>query len=245
MADASLATSGRGEAMSELFTSPLFGLMITLGAYYAATVLQRRCGHSPLVNPVLVSALVLALFLWIENIPYEAYFRGAAFVHLLLGPATVALAIPLYSQLPQIRKALMPILVSVLVGSLTGIVSAVGIGWLLGAQRTTLLSLAPKSVTTPIAMGISEKIGGQPSLTVIFVIVTGILGAMIGHSVVKALGIKDWRAYGLAVGVASHGVGTGRAVQLNETAGAFASLAMGLAGLTAAVLIPILVKAFH
>jgi len=228
----------------ELFNSPLFGLMITLGAYYVATVIQRRCKQSPLVNPVLIAALAVALFLWIANIPYAAYFRGALFVHFLLGPATVALAIPLYNQLHQVRKAMIPILVSVVVGSLTGIVSAVGIGWLLGAQRATLLSLAPKSVTTPIAMGIAEKIGGQPSLTVMFVITTGILGAMVGHSVVKALGIKDWRAYGLAIGVASHGVGTGRAVQLNETAGAFASLAMGLAGLTAAVLIPILVNAF-
>ena len=162
-------------------------------------------------------------------------------MHFLLGPATVALAVPLYRHFAEVRRSVVAILVSLAVGSTTAAASAVGIAWALGASRQTLLSLAPKSVTTPIAMGISEQIGGLPSLTAALVILTGITGAVFATWTLNVVGLKDWRARGFATGVAGHGIGTARAFQVNETAGAFASLAMGLNGVATAVLVPLLV----
>jgi predicted murein hydrolase (TIGR00659 family) len=165
-------------------------------------------------------------------------------VHFLLGPATVALAIPLYRQFDRVRRSALALVVSLISGSLTAIGTAVGLGWLLGASRETLLSLAPKSVTAPVAMGITEQLGGLPSLTAVLVILTGILGAVIGPMVLNLLRIRDWRARGLALGTASHGIGTARALQVNELAGAFSGLAMGLNALATAILLPVLWRLF-
>jgi predicted murein hydrolase (TIGR00659 family) len=160
-------------------------------------------------------------------------------VHFLLGPATVALAIPLYRQFERVRKSGVAIAVSILTGSLTAIGSALGVGWLMGASRDTLISLAPKSVTAPVAMGISEQLGGLPSLTAVLVILTGIVGAMLGPLVLNLIGVRDWAARGLAMGTASHGIGTARALQVSEVAGAFSGLAMGLNALATAILLPV------
>lgn len=223
-----------------LSTKPLLGLTVTLVAYQIGFGIYRALGKAPLANPVLIAVILLSALLWATDTPYETYFDGAQFVHFLLGPATVALAIPLYGQLARLRRSALAILTAIIAGSLTATVSAVGIAWALGASERTLLSLAPKSVTTPIAMGIAERLGGLPSLTAVLVILTGILGAMLATVTLNLLRIRDWSARGLAIGVAAHGIGTARAIQVNEVAGAFAGLAMGLNGLATAVLLPLL-----
>jgi len=223
-----------------LSASPLLGLTVTLLAYQGAFWLYKRAGFHPLANPVLLAVAALVLLLKLTGTPYPTYFDGAQFVHFLLGPATVALAIPLYAQLPKLRTMAGPLLAALVVGSLTASVSAVAIGKLFGASEASLLSLAPKSVTTPIAMGIAERIGGLPSLTAVLVITTGILGAVSARFIYQALGIADHAVRGFAVGVASHGIGTARAFQVSEQAGAFSGLGMGLNALLTALLVPLL-----
>ena len=227
-----------------LSTTPLLGLTITLVVYQCAYWIYRRAGFNPLLNPVALAVATLVLLLTLTGTPYQTYFDGAQFVHFLLGPATVALAIPLYAQLGKLKLLLLPLLAALLAGALTAIVSAVGIAWLLGASRTTLISLAPKSVTTPIAMGITEKMGGLPSLTAVLVVSTGIIGAVTAKYVLDFLRVRDHSVRGFAVGVAAHGIGTARAFQVSEEAGAFAGLGMGLNGLATALLFPLLVWLF-
>jgi predicted murein hydrolase (TIGR00659 family) len=224
-----------------LSTTPLLGLTVTLLAYQAAYWIYRRLDMNPLANPVALSVAFLVALLWATGTPYQTYFGGAQFVHFLLGPATVALAVPLYANLGKLKKNLVPVLGGLLAGSVVAAVSAVGIGWLLGADRVTLMSMAPKSVTTPIAMGISEKLGGLPSLTAVLVVSTGILGAVLARGTLNLLRIHDHAVRGFAVGVAAHGIGTARAFQVSEVMGAFAGLGMGLNGLLTAFLFPLLV----
>lgn len=223
-----------------LSASPLLGLTITLLAYQVAFWLYQRSGCHPLANPVLIAVSMLVGLLLLTGTRYETYFAGAQFVHFLLGPATVALAIPLYHQFKRVKAMFWPILAGLLAGSLTAMVSAVMIAKLFGASVPTQLSLAPKSVTTPIAMGIAEKIGGIPSLTAVLVIVTGILGAVGGRYVFDALRIRSDAVRGFSMGVASHGIGTARAFQVNEQTGAFSALAMGLNGTLTAILLPLI-----
>ncbi len=227
-----------------LAASPLLHLTLTLAAYVAGSFLYRRGRLNPLLNPVLLAVLAIVAILVATGTPYPTYFEGAQFVHFLLGPATVALAIPLYRQFDKVRRSALAIIASIVAGSLTAAASAVAIAWLLGASRDTLISLAPKSVTAPVAMGISERLGGLPSLTAVLVILTGIIGAMLGPPLLNLLGIRDWAARGLAIGTASHGIGTARALQVNELAGAFAGLAMGLNALATAILLPLLWRLF-
>jgi predicted murein hydrolase (TIGR00659 family) len=205
-----------------LAASPLLGLTLTLLAYQGACYVHRRCGGHPLANPVLLAVAMLVTLLWLTDTPYRTYFDGAQFVHFLLGPATVALAIPLHAELGRLQRMAIPLLLALVIGSLTAALSAVAIGSLLGASKVTLLSLAPKSVTTPIAMGIAERIGGLPSLTAVLVIVTGVLGAILARYVYRALHIEDDAVRGFAIGIAAHGIGTARAFQESEQAGAFA-----------------------
>ena len=227
-----------------LAEDPLLALTLTLVAYALSNRLYQAAGRHPLLNPVLLSVLMLSGFLLATDTPYEKYFAGAKFVHFLLGPATVALAIPLYRHFQAVKSSAFAVIVSLLAGSLTAIASAVGIGWLLGADHQTLISLAPKSVTTPVAMGIAEKLGGLPSLTAVFVILSGIIGAALGRYVLNALDVQHPAARGLALGVASHGIGTARSLQIGEAKGAFASLAMGLNALATAILLPLLIGWF-
>lgn len=223
-----------------LSASPLLHLTLTLIAYQIGLAVYRRAGLNPLLNPVVIAVLLLLAVLIGTGTPYETYFQGAQFVHFLLGPATVALAIPLYRQFQVVRQSAGAIFVSILAGSLTASISAVAIAWMLGASQDTLLSIAPKSVTAPVAMGIAERLGGLPSLTAVLVILTGILGAMLGTYTMNLLGVRNWAARGFAMGTASHGLGTARALQVNETAGAFAGLAMGLNALATALILPLL-----
>lgn len=221
-----------------LSATPLFWLTMTLMAYQTAHWLYRRCGAHPIANPVMISVVLLVTLLQLTGTPYDTYFSGAQFVHFLLGPATVALAIPLYGQIQRLRRMAGPLLIALTAGSLTAMLSAVFIGHWLGGSLPTLLSLAPKSVTTPIAMGIAEQLGGHPSLAAVMVIATGILGAITAQSVMRWLRITDPAIGGFALGVAAHGIGTARAFQISETMGAFAALGMGLNGLLTATALP-------
>lgn len=222
-----------------LSTTPLLGLTITLLVYHAAFLIYRRSGFHSLANPVGLSVIALGSLLWATGTPYATYFEGAQFVHFLLGPATVALAVPLMEQLPRIQRLWLPMLGALVVGTLVATVTAVAVGWAMGASKITLASLAPKSVTAPVAMGIAEKIGGLPSLTAVLVVCTGILGAASGRWLFDLLRIQDPTVRGFALGTAAHGIGTARAFQLNEESGAFAGLAMGLAALFSAVALPL------
>ncbi len=223
-----------------LSASPLAGLTLTLVAYQAGLWVFERFGRRPILNPVLIAVLLIAGLLTATGVEYRTYFDGAQFVHFLLGPATVALAVPLYKQFNEVRRSAPALIVALLAGSAASALSAVGIAWALGASERTLLSLAPKSVTSPIAMGVSEQIGGLPSLTAVFVILTGIIAASLGTWVLNLVRVKDWRARGFGMGVAAHGIGTARALQVNEVAGAFAGLGMGLNALATAILLPVL-----
>ena len=208
-------------------------------AYQAAFWIYQRARFHPLANPVLISVAILASLLLATGTPYQTYFDGAQFVHFLLGPATVALAIPLHAQWPRLKAMAGPLIVALVVGSLTAALSAWGIGSVLGTSRESLMSLAPKSVTTPIAMGVAERIGGLPSLTAVLVISTGIIGAVFGRSLYQRLHvIQDHAVRGFAIGIASHGIGTARAFQISAQAGAFAALAMGLNGILTALCLP-------
>lgn len=228
-----------GEVWVYLSASPLLGLTLTLLAYQGAVLINQRAKNHPLANPVLIAVAMMVTLLWLTDTPYHTYFDGAQFVHFLLGPATVALAIPLYAEWGRLKRMAGPLIIALLIGSLTAAISAVLIGKLLGASDATLLSLAPKSVTASIAMGIAERLGGVPSLTAVLVILTGITGAIGARYVYAVLGIQDHAMRGFAIGVASHGLGTARAFQVSEQAGAFAALAMGLNGLLTALLLPL------
>jgi len=235
-----------GERLSEIWVylaaSPLLGLTVTLLAYQAAHWIYLRANMSPFANPVASSIALLVVILWSTDTPYATYFDGAQFVHFLLGPATVALAVPLYANLARLKRELLPIGGALIAGAMTAAVSAMAIGWLAGATRATVISLAPKSVTTPIAMGLAEKLGGLPSLTAVFVVLTGIIGAVLARGVLDALRIRDDAVRGIAIGVAAHGIGTARAFQVSATMGAFAGLAMGLSGVVTTLLLPLVLR---
>jgi predicted murein hydrolase (TIGR00659 family) len=224
-----------------LAQTPLLWLTLTVLMYLLADRLYQASKRNPLCNPVLLAIIFLIVLLLVTNTPYETYFNGAQFVHFLLGPATVALAIPLFHAAGKLRRMLVPLLIALLVGAATAIVAVALLGRLFELSHTAILSLYPKSVTTPIAMGISEQIGGLPSLTAVLVILTGITGAMLGGFVLDRMHIRDQSVRGFAIGLASHGIGTARALQVNEEAGAFAGLAMGLNGAITALLVPLLV----
>jgi len=222
-----------------LAATPLAGLTLTLVAYAVAWWCYVRTGMHPLANPVLLAVVLIIMVLTLTRTSYQTYFDGAQFVHFLLGPAVVGLAVPLAREWRSVRRLAWPIAASLLVGSTVALVSAVGIGWLLGATPVTLASLAPKSVTAPIAMGIADKLGGLPALAAVFAVSTGILGAALGKYVLDACRISDWRARGFALGLAAHGIGTARAFQVNADAGAFAGLAFALHAMLAAILFPL------
>ena len=232
------------EIWTYLSSGPLLWLTATLIAYAAGDALFRAANRMPLVNPVLIAVALLGTLLWATSTPYAMYFEGAQFVHFLLGPATVALAIPLALNLPRLRRALLPVVAALLAGSLTAMVSALMIAYAFGADVELLASLAPKSTTAPVAIGISASLGGSPTLTAVLVILTGITGAIIATPLLNALRLKDWRARGFATGVASHGIGTARAFQVHPVAGAFAGLGMALNAILTALLAPLVLSFF-
>lgn len=223
-------------------TQPLIWLFATLLAYRLCLTIQQKTKGHPLANPVGMAILLLVGVLWLTGTDYRTYFEGGRFIHLLLGPATVALAVPLYANLPRLRQAFWPIMLTLGVGSVLGIVSSTGVAWWLGLDEVVARTLLSRSVSTPIAMGIASKVGGAPELAAVFVIVSGVFGAVVGLPILSRLGWGRDITYGFAAGLAAHGLGTARALQHSPTAGAFAGLAMGLNGLVTAILVPILLR---
>ncbi len=222
--------------------SPLLALVLTLAAYQLGVVCYEKSGRHPLANPVAIAVTVVAVAITAIDMPYPKYFEGAQFVHFLLGTATVALAVPIYKGLDALRGRIVPLLAALLAGGATSIVSAVGIAKLLGADAAILGGFYAKSVTAPIAMGVAERIHVSPTLTAVFAVTTGILGAVLVRFVLDAVGSKAWWQRGFAVGVAAHGIGTSRAFSVHPEAGTYASLGMGLHGVLGAVLIPLAVR---
>ena len=218
--------------------SALIWLAITVVAYLGALAFARRVNGYPLANPVLVASVPVILAMLATDTPHAVYQEGGEWLLALLGPATVALAIPLFRNWPKVRAAAGPLFLAIGAGSVTAVSTALVTAWALGAETQTLLSLAPKSVTTPIAMGIAQTTHGLPLLAAAIVIVTGVVGAIIGPWLLNRLGIKDAQAHGVALGTAAHGIGTARAFQESEETGTFSGVAMGVNGIATALLLP-------
>ena len=227
-----------------LSATPLFGLTATLAVYVAASLLYERLGRAAWANPVLWSVVVLALLLRATGTTYETYFSGAQFIHFLLGPAVVALAWPLWQRRAELRARAGALLLAALAGGAAASGSAVVIGWALGLPREVIASLAPKSVTAPVAMGIAEQLGGIPALAAVFAVLTGLVGAITAKVLLDAARIRPPAVRGFALGTASHGVGAARALQVHPEAGAYAALGLGLQVLLAALLMPLIARLF-
>ena len=217
---------------------PLLALGLTLAMFAAARYVSARNKEHPFANPVLVSVIAIIALLSISRTPYEQYFAGAQFIHFLLGPAVVALAVPLVRNLGKVRRSALATVATIVVGSTSGALSIVLIAWLFGAHEQLAASLVTKSVTAPVSMSIAPQIGGVPALAALFSVLTGMIGAAFGPSLLDRMGVDDPMQRGLAMGTASHGQGTARMLQESEEAGAFSALAMGLTALTMAVLLP-------
>lgn len=229
---------------ADLLASPLFGVTVTLTAYALAQSLYLRSGYV-LLNPVIVAVAAIVVLLLLCDISYAQYAVGGRMILFLLGPSVVALAIPLYLRRKEILAQKIPILAGVVAGAVTSVATASGLAWLLGASREVVWSLAPKSVTTPVAIGIAEKIGGIAPLTASIVVVTGCLGAVCGPEFCRWIGIREPAAMGLAVGTASHGIGTARMLEVDRLGGAVSGLAIGLNGLVTAFLLPLVYLLFR
>jgi putative effector of murein hydrolase len=225
-----------------LASTPLFGLTATLTVYVVAQAAYARLGQAPWANPVLWSVLTLGAVLLITGTPYPTYFAGAQFVHVLLGPAVVALAWPLWLRRGELRARGPALVLAAFIGGAAAAGSAVALGWALGLPEDVVRSLAPKSVTAPVAMGIAERLGGIPALAAVFAVLTGMTGALSAKFLFDALGLRDWAVRGFALGTASHGIGAARALQVHPDAGAYAGIALGLQVLLAALLMPLVAR---
>ena len=225
----------------ELLSNNIVLLALTFGLYYGARQLQKRTGWVVL-NPILVTIAVLIVFLKVTGISYDTYQEGGRYIDFWLKPAIVALGVPLYQHLGQIRRQFVPIIVSQLVGCLVGLVSVVLIARWMGASREVIISLAPKSVTTPIAMEVCSAAGGIPSLTAAIVVCVGLLGAVFGFKMLEVWHVRNPYSQGLGLGAASHAVGTSRAMEKGDTYGAYASLGLILNGVLTALLTPYVLR---
>jgi putative effector of murein hydrolase len=215
-------------------------LTLTVAAFAVGQAVQRLCRKSPIANPVLIAIVLIVAVLRITGTPYSEYFAGAQFINFLLGPATVALAVPLALNAEHIRRSWRGLGLALLAGSITSTVSGVVIVWLLDGGRDIALSMAPKAVTTPIAMAVSQEVGGVPALTAALAIAGGIVAAVIGQTVLRWFRIDDWRSHGLAAGVAGSGIAAAQVAPLNGLAAAFAAIGIGLNGLVTALVVPLL-----
>lgn len=229
---------------NSLIHKPLFGLLLTLVVFQTSLWFYNACGRRAFVHPVAVSSVTIAALLKFGDIPYREYVQANNLIYFLLGPTTVALAIPLYREFHHIRRLALPVLLTVLLGGIFAAASAVGIAWMMGANEQVLLSLAPKSVTTPIAIGIANNIGALTTLTTGVVVFTGVIGVLLSPVVFYLLQLHDPRAQGVVLGLNAHGVGTARSFELSATNGAFATLAMGLNGAFTALTLPYIVPLF-
>ena len=221
----------------EIMSNPIILLAITFGIYYVGRQIQKRTGWVVL-NPILITIVALIALLQLTGISYETYEQGGQYIDFWLKPAIVALGVPLYQNLGQIRRQLLPILMSQLVGCLVGLVSVTLIASALGASHEVIVSLAPKSVTTPIAMEVCKAAGGIPSLTAAIVVIVGLFGAVFGFKILEVWHVHNPFSQGISMGTASHAVGTSRAMEKGETYGAYSSLGLILNGVLTALLTP-------
>jgi len=220
--------------------SPLLALLLTLAAYEIGVTIYERTNRNPFANPVAIAVIVVAVGISLLDMPYTRYFEGAQFVHFLLGTATVALAVPIYQCWDSLRGKVVPLVTALLCGGAVSIITAVFVARLLGADIAIQKAMMTKSVTAPIAMGVAERIAASPTLTAVFAVCTGVIGAIVARYVLDALRVQAWWQRGFAIGVAAHGIGTSRAMSINAEAGAFAGLAMGMHGIAGAILIPLI-----
>ncbi len=227
-------------AWQALIHHPLFGVGITLAAFQLAFAAYEKT-RWVFLQPVLVSMALVVGILLACGIAYEEYRISAQWLTLLLGPATVALAVPLYLNLRRIRELFGPIVVTLLVAGIFATALGMALAWAFGADEMILMTLAPKSVTSPIAMLVAEQIGGVVALAAVFVMITGVLGAIIGPELLRRFGVQHPAARGIALGLTAHAVGTAQALQESDECGAFAALAMSLMGVLTAVLLPLVV----
>lgn len=231
-----------------LSSTPLFGLTATLVVYGLVQAAYVQLKQAPWANPVLWTVVLIAAALLGTGVTYPTYFAGAQFIHFLLGPAVVALAWPLWERRLALRQRWRALLVAALAGGVAASGSALLLGWAVGLPADVVLSLAPKSVTAPVAMGIADKIGGIPALAAVFAVITGMVGALSGKYLFDALQVgtdpAGWMARGFALGTAAHGIGAARALQVNADAGAYAGLALGLQVILASLLIPLAFRFF-
>lgn len=227
--------------MNAFVHGEIFAVALTVGAFWAAQILQRRLGWV-ILNPILVAVAVVILTLKLCDVPYESYYGGGRYLEFLLKPAIVALGVPLYQQLEQIRKQAVPILLSQFAACVVGVVSVVLAASWLGASTPVILSLSPKSATTPIAIEVTRLLGGIPALSAIVVILTGIFGAVFGLSILRLLAVKSRMAQGLALGAAAHAVGTAHAMQMNRRLGAYSSLGLIVNGTLTGLLTPYIIQ---
>ena len=222
-----------------LSASPLFGLTATLAVYVLAQAFYASLRQAPWANPVLLTVVVLACLLTATGTAYPTYFAGAQFIHFLLGPAVVALAWPMWQRRAELRQRWRALGLAALFGGTSAATSAVVIGWTLGLPVEVLGSLAPKSVTAPVAMGVAEQLGGIPALAAVLAVLTGLVGTVCAKYLFDALGVRRPEARGFALGTVSHGIGAARAMQVDPVAGAYAALALGLQVVLGAVLLPL------
>jgi len=227
-------------AWQALIHHPLFGVGITLAVFQLAFAAYEKT-RWVFLQPVLVSMTMIVGILLLCGIDYDEYRISAQWLTLLLGPATVALAVPLYLNLRRIRELFAPIVITLLVAGVFATALGMALAWLFGADRMILMTLAPKSVTSPIAMLVAEQIGGVVALAAVFVMITGVLGAILGPELLRRFGVQHPAARGIALGLTAHAVGTAQALQESDECGAFAALAMSLMGVMTAVLLPLVV----
>jgi putative effector of murein hydrolase len=218
--------------------TPLLSLILTLIAYQIGLMIYERCNKNPFANPVAIAIGIVIATTTLMQMPYATYFAGAQFIHFLLGTATVALAVPIYKGWHLLKGRGAILTIALIGGGAVSILSAVGGAALLGVPEELMLPFYAKSVTAPIAMGVAETIGASPTLTAVYAVSTGIIGAILARYVLDFLKITQWWQRGFAIGVAAHGIGTSRAFSVNAEAGAFASIGMGLHGIVGAIMVP-------
>jgi len=229
--------------MNDIITSPVFGVIISLIAYEIGALIKQKLKLS-IFNPLLIAIIILIAFLLKFNIKYDDYNNGGQVISFFLAPATVALALPLYKKFSLFKENAMPILVGILSGTISGIISVIALGKLFNLSGELTKSLIPKSITTPIGMALAKQLGGLPSIAVVAIIITGILGSIIGPFLYKILKINDEVAMGIAMGSASHAVGTAKAMEIGETEGAMSSLTIAISGIMTVLIAPILWNLF-
>ncbi|ALS22478.1 MULTISPECIES: LrgB family protein [Paenibacillus] len=219
--------------VQELSAEPLFGISLTVIAYAVALKCQQKWKG---LHPLLISSILIIAVLMLMRIPYEAYKKGGDYIVFLLGPATVALGVPLYKNAQRIGRNFLPIITGVTVGSVSALMMSAGLVWSLGGSRELLITMMPKSVTSPVAMEIARQAGGIPELTAAMTVLTGLIGSLLGPALLRLAGVREDISLGTAIGTAAHGIGTARMIRDSELAGSISGFAMGVTAIITSVL---------